>query len=561
MAKKNIYIIAAFLTLLVTDCKKEFLEFNPVDARNTTSFYKTMEDAEMAVTAAYSNFNYVSAWDLDYIELSDIASDDAEAGGAFVNEVPAMEEINRLIPLTTNGDIAQAYGAMFKGISLSNLAIEKLPAVKETDPSADSKLIDQYIGECKFIRAISFAYLARFYGPVPLVNKVLTSSEFVMGQSPLIDIYEQIEKDLKEAIELLPEKTSYSGADIGRASKGAAKALLSRVLLYESSYARNYADDERFSGMTQRWQEALDYSEQVINSGLYILPGINGETFVTWRGPKTNGYRYEFTTNGDNSTESVFEIQCIRDGQSFVAARGSAFAAFSVARNVYKKGVSSGTGYWGLDLPTRSLVNEFETDGIYVDPRLHTGIAIDGFNDTLQLIGGWFPISYAMSVTGTYLRKYEVSAEEYLNGFKDWDTSPLNVRLIRYSEVLLNAAEAAVMIGDKTKAVTYLNEVRKRARMCGAPGNTVPRNYIEDDLTGTPAGMDQVIHERRCELFCEGFRYFDLVRWRLGEKYLGNTTTADGTTINYETPKHMFFPIPQRQIDISEDKLKQNPGW
>lgn len=553
----------ALLISAISGCKEEFLDFKPIAATNSAVFYQTQQDAEQAVTAAYAPFNYIAAWDRDYIELSDVASDDGEAGGAFVNEVPEMEAVNRLIPLTTNTMVARSYGAMFKAIYFSNIALDKLPPIKTLDPKAKPEVIDRLIAECKFIRAINYAYLTKFYGPVPLVNKVLNSNEFNKGQSPLIEIYDQIEKDLKEAIEVLPEKTGYSADDIGRASKGAAKALLARVLLYESSYAKNYPGDERFAGMTERWSESLDYSEQVINSGIYSLPGINGETYATWRNPKTNGYRYEFTTGGDNSAESVFEIQCIADGLTYVIARGSALANFTAARRYVGTGnVIQNTSYWGLDLPTQSLVDEFESEGANVDPRLHSGIAIEGYPDSIEIKGGTrWPVAYDMSVTRTYLTKYEASAQEYKDISQDWDCSPLNVRLIRYAEVLLNAAEAAVMLSNTDKALTYLNTVRTRARMCGGLDNTVPRNLTVADLTGTPAGIDQIVHERRVELYCEGFRYFDLVRWKLALQTLNGNTTADGYPLVYESPKHDFFPLPEREIEVSDGLLKQNPGW
>jgi starch-binding outer membrane protein, SusD/RagB family len=553
------YLIIVLLISAFSGCKKEYLDFKPIAKVNTESFYLNQQDAEQAVTAAYAQFNYLSAWDLDYIELSDIASDDAEAGGAYVNEVPAMETVNRLIPLTTNGDVAQSYGGMFRGIHFANIAIDMLPTIRNKE-GVQADVIDRMIAECKFVRAINYAYLAKFYGGVPLVTKILSSDEFIQGQASLFDIYNQIEKDLKEAIDVLPEKTGYGAGDVGRATKGAAKALLARVLLFESAYAKNYPGDERFTGLTEKWEESLKYSEEVINSNLYSLLGMDGTMFKSWRSPSTNGYRYEFTSDADNSVESVFEIQCIPDGLSFVYSRGSAFANFTAARRYYnKKHVANNTNYWGLDLPTHNLINEFEKDNNgNVDPRMHSGIAMEGWPDSIEIVGSKrFPIAYDMSVTKTYLTKYEASSKEYQDVAKDWDCSPLNVRLIRYSEVLLNATEAAIMLGQNDKALQYINMVRTRARNCGDSIKTVPADYP----AGTNITLDMLIHEKRTELYCEGFRYFDLVRWKLAKTILNGNSTADGYPMVYESPKHDFFPLPQREIEISEGKLKQNPGW
>jgi hypothetical protein len=156
-----------------------------------------------------------------------------------------------------------------------------------------------------------------------------------------------------------------------------------------------------------------------------------------------------------------------------------------------------------------------------------------------------------------YQAKFEVSWAEFKgSGTGAWDEAPINTKIIRYADVVLIAAEAAVMAGDNNKALTYINMIRRRARMCGDPGNTVPA-----DLTGTVT-LDQVKHERRVELALEGGRFFDLVRWRDAEAKLdGMVRTGDGYVIDFIPGKHEFFPIPQREIDLSKGKLTQYEGW
>ena len=544
------YILILLPVLFFSGCTEEFLDIRPIAAQNSGSFYLLQSDAEQAVTTAYGILNHV-AFDKDLLMTLDVFSDDAEAGGEFVNEVPSYENFNRMLPLTTAGEIEVVYGVCFRVIYFSNLAMEKIPDIKNLDPNADPALLDRLVAECKFLRALSYSYLVKFFGGVPLVDHVLGADEYYLGRTEIKAIYDFIEQDLKEAIEVLPERSEYGTNNIGRASKGAAKALMARNLLYESSYARNYPGDSRFSGMTERWDEAFDYAEQVINSGEYWLPGINGERFHTWRRPETNGYRYEFTSNGDNSSEGIFEIQCIADGQGWAIARGNSMTQYiSARRYIDTLGNPQNSDYWGLDLPTHSLVDEFEEG----DPRLAASIAIEGGTDSIEIKDGFrFPISFDKSVTKTYCTKYECSAAEFKDYNGPWHSAPLNIKLIRYADVLLIASEAAVMLEQNDKALEYINQVRTRARLCGSEGNTTPA-----DLTGTVT-LEDIVHERRVELNLEGHRFLDLVRWNLAVTYL-NHYTIDEYQVVFESPKNDFIPLPQHEINVNPN-LQQYPGW
>jgi hypothetical protein len=154
--------------------------------------------------------------------------------------------------------------------------------------------------------------------------------------------------------------------------------------------------------------------------------------------------------------------------------------------------------------------------------------------------------------------KYECSYAEFVGSDKtySWAQAPFNTRILRYADVVLVAAEAAIMLNQNDKALQYINMVRTRARMCGAPGNTVPVK-----ITGTVT-IDQLIHERRLELAMEGHRFFDLVRWNLATTKLnGLVLPTVNKTISFTSPKNDFFPIPQSQVDLSKGALKQYSGW
>ncbi len=330
--RKNInkYLFFLLISLSMFSCKKDFLDVAPIGIINTSSFYATKADAEEAVTTVYGMLNYTQCWDLYLLaDCGSISSDDAEAGGNTGTDTYQFQDIDRYtFTASEPSSFAEPYGVLYKSIFYANTAIENLPGIAKKDSTATPAFINERLGEVKFLRALDFFYLAQLFGEVPLVDHVLGASEYTMGRSSLSSVYALIESDLNYAISVLPVVNDA----VGRATKGAAEGLLAKVILFESSYAHYWPGDKyslvnpgqsRFAGLTERWQDALNAAESVINSGQYSLPGINGETYSTWRGPNTDGFRYVWTTAGNNSKESVFEIQCEYLGLGWLATRGS----------------------------------------------------------------------------------------------------------------------------------------------------------------------------------------------------------------------------------------------
>ncbi len=561
----NKILIVSMLLGFTFSCSDDFVNVDPIALENESSFYITESDAEQAVTAVYAQLAYMTTWDRHVQMLcGSIASDDAEAGGEDQSDVVIYQDLDKLQHTPTNEVFQNPWGILYKAIFLANKALEKLPDIPKIDTTAKVDKINERIAELKFLRALNYFYLTVMFGEVPLFDRVLGGSEMEQPRAPLRAIYDFMEKDLKEAIPVLP--LTRDGKNIGRATKGAAQSLLAKIYLFESSYAKNYPGDSRFANLNERWQDALDAAEAVINSGVYELVGSNGETYNTWLG-EVNGYRYLFTTNGDNCKESIFEVQNINDGMNWLQSRGSSIINWSCARYYYdQNGKKQSTSYWGFNVPTEDLAAEFETG----DPRFNVTIQIASNDprlgntikqptntfDSINLDKGWFKINFDNSSTGMYQGKFIVSWAEFKgSGTGAWDEAPINTKIIRYADVVLMAAEAAYMLDNKAKALQYINMIRKRARMCGGPGNTVPA-----DLTSIT--LDDIKKERRVELALEGHRFYDLVRW--GDAYdrlNGKVRAADGVTIEFVKGKHEFFPIPQRDVDLSKGALTQYPGW
>jgi hypothetical protein len=591
---KNILLKIVFLFILILgfqSCEKDFLNVSPKGIINSESFYATRMDAEQAVTTVYGMLNYMQVWDMWILaDLGSVASDDAEAGGATPQDVADWQEIdNFTFTPSIAGSFPQAYGILYKMIFYANIALEKLPGIPEKDTTATEEFINLRLAEVKFLRSFAYFYLTQIFGEIPLVDHVLGSSEYNMGRSSMRSVFDLMENDLTEAIPLLPP--SWPASDIGRITKGAAQSLLAKVLVFESSYAHYYPGDDnslvfegesRFKDLEEKWDEALAMAENVITSGRYELVGIDGrKDYESWRG-QTDGFRWVWTTDGENSKESVFEIQAGYYGLSWLVTRGSSMVFWTSARWYYNPNTGSPaeTSMWGFNIPSLDLVDEFYQEqrqpgdplydsGYPPDPRFNTTIHMDtiGGNDSIHLGDAngsfWAQICYVYdgnwgNKTHTFSAKYECSREEFLAYGANWSESPFNNRMIRYADVVLLAAEAAIMAGDNEKARTYINMVRTRARMCGVEGNTCPADYAP----GTTITMDMLVHERRLELAMEGHRFFDLVRWnRAAEELSGSYLTNQERTVSFSSPKNDFYPIPQQEVIRSQGSLLQYPGW
>ena len=544
-------LVCLFAGLLLSNCSEDFLETKPIALETTETFYYNQAGADAAIAAVYSQLCSRDIWDKYYLMgMGSIASDDAEAGGANPNDMPFWsQDIDKLIHLPTNIEVFEyTWAYMYKGIYYANLVLENVPAIKETDPDANPVRIDQYVAEAKFMRALYHFALCQVFGEVPLVDHVLKPSEFEQSRSTFKDLFDFIEKDLREAASILP--SSYTDLDIGRATSGAANALLAKILVYQSSYAKNYPGDNRFTGLTQRWNEALQAAELVINSNVYKLVGIDGETYDTWWSENTNGYRFAFTVEGDNCAESIFEIQNVQDGLGWTSTRGNYFTVFSTVRGyIDDEGTLTSWG-WGFNCPTQDLLDAYEEG----DPRIATTIGKSG-DSVLVDDQNWYLMDFSASPTGMSCRKYECSADQYWATGGDWQEGPMNLRIIRYADLVLLAAEAALESGNTAKALEYVNMVRTRARMSGGSSNTVPANL-------TAVTLDDIVNERRLELALEGHRFYDLVRWKLAEEKIDGNQLLGGTfTVDYQAPKHDFFPLPDVEVTMSGQKLVQYPGW
>jgi starch-binding outer membrane protein, SusD/RagB family len=567
---KNIikYKFLILIGIVLGSCSKDFLEQVPTGSLTDEVYFATLDGIGMGVTGVYATLNVQPAGlhnlDMMFLGFGSIPSDDAEAGGeSGGNDLIDFQHMDQGIPQTSDQKALSDnfWGYNYKSILYANsvlLGIASFRANNTNLDAADQALLNQYEGEMEFILAFVHFKMMQVYGGVPIVDHPLSSSEYNIKRNTIAECLHFVEERLIRAVDLLPLKSAYSDEDMGHATKGAAQALLAKAYLYEASYSENYAGDERFTGCTNTYDKALVQAEQVIASGEYVLVGINGETFDTYWNQngstlyptRTPGYRYIFTVDGENSGESVFEIQSINDGLGYMQSRGTYLTIYTTARD-YNNSTSLG---WGFNCPTEDLLNAYDAN----DPRKIVSIGLNGA--PVYIADAWAVLNCEESPTNMIGRKWEASPDQFWGTYKAAGNGPNNFAYIRYADVILMAAEAAFKTQDAGKALNYVNQVRKRARNGEALGD--PADLIS--IT-----FDDIIKERRLELAMEGQRFFDLVRWGKQsiltgqelQKYLMGNPQESNITCQFTPGKNDFFPIPEVEVINSNYNLVQYPGW
>lgn len=384
----------------------DFLATEPRAVLTTENFFTTPDHAVQATNATYSILRdwqvHVFAW----LGMTDIVSDDATKGS-----VPAdaafLLDLDNLNFDPGNSAFSGTWAGYYQGIYRANMAINNIPRV-DMDEGRKARLI----GENKFLRAYFYFFLVRAFGGVPLVTDQLRPGEYVQPRASAEEVYNLIIQDLQDAIQVLPERSQYASADLGRATKGAARALLAKVYLFRTDY-----------------ENAYRYATEVISSGQYSL---------------YPNYAGIFTPAGENSSESVFEVQSVALEQG---GAGSQYSQVQGVRGTPNLG-------WGFNNPSDNLEAAYEPG----DPRLQA---------TIMYPWEQLPDNSDMVV---YVNPSMPNNQYNQKVFVPLDTpggtgnGGSNIRRIRYSDVLLMAAEAAYHTGRAGEAQSFLNQVRQRAR-------------------------------------------------------------------------------------------------
>ena len=543
MNKITVVLCILSSMLYLTGCKDYLSEPEP-GATKLEDYFTSSEAYMQTVNGCYVplmwefNQTYYSEW-----FIGDIVSDDALKGGENVNDMAMVLEMENWKVNSINSLLLDFYRAQYQGIGRCNLALQYLPDA-ETDTTFTESKKNRLIGEVYFLRAYYYFRLLRVFGGVPLPTAPVTDTkDWEMARASVEDVFTQIVSDLTEAQAKLWKKSEYDASDLGRATQGAAQAMLQKVYLYMAS---PYWAAQLSSSSADNYKLAKQWGQKVISSGEYDL---------------VSNYKDQFLLSGENGKESVFEIQYANVDWGDYGGNGYTAGSFTQVL-VRSRTTDIGSG-WGFNRPTWNLYYEFETG----DPRRAVAI----LNPPTDL--GKDEESYH----GTTLlnRKYGMY-DEFMgkNPYHD-ARGPLNNKQIRYADVLLMQAEACCALGDDAEAIGYLNEVRNRVGL--TPYADASSYTIITDagaaVSGTPKNptlKEAIRHERRVELAMEAHRWYDLVRWYGGSNgelahyfnvdYPKTETSAVDDMGTFRAGVNEIFPIPAEEMELNS-ALEQNYGY
>ena len=456
----------------------DYLDFPKEGVIPSENFFQSEADAIAGTNSIYSNLR---SWENAAFPsfIFSIASDDAEKGSS-TGDASYFNDFNGFSFTSTQVQIDSWWRGQFNGVNRANQVITKVPPI-EMNESLKTRLI----AEARFLRAFHYFNLVRAFGGVPIYDGLPEDGNYNIPRNTREEVYAFIIADLQFASENLPP--NYSGTDIGRATMGAAKGYLAKVYAYQ-----------------QNWGQVLTLTNEVMGMGYDLLEDFNSV----------------FRIQNENSVESIFEAQ-----SSYVAGN----CTISNSQYSETQGVRGLFG-WGFNVPSQNLADAFEAG----DERRDATIIFRG-ETTPE--GDVIP---AEGDNPMYNQKSYVPSGQIGPGCSSG--SEQNIRLMRFSEILLFNAEANNELGNTTEALASLNQVRNRAG-------------LEDFNSSDPAAIRQAIwNERRLEFAMEGIdRYFDVVRQGRGPEVFG--------PLGFEAGKHEVFPIPNDAIQLSNGVLIQNDNY
>ena len=546
MNTKYFLLCAASLPMMVS-CNGWLSEDGPMTNR-VEDFFTSAQTAVQVVNAAYVPlmWEYQDTYFSEFF-IGDILSDDALKGGQNISDMSDAYDLENFKAISNNTLVQSYYRAQYQGIARANLAIEQVAAM-DVDEDLTADLKSTLVGQARFLRALYYFRLVRLWGGVPLTTSPIYSSEdWIQPRATVDEVYSQIIEDLEYAEGVLPKKSDYSNEDLGRATQGAAQAMLLKVNLYWGDYKRNSSA----SGADDKYSEAEEWGARFITdqSGEYFLCPV---------------YADNFTLEGENGPESVFEVQYMAEGTSdYGQGNGFSRGTFTTILTRSRSSYFSNAG-WGFNHPTQNLYDEYEA----LDPRRDATILnltddeITTPSDEIYLGNRYLTLKRTiMTDSGDYMTLDHASR------------SPINRIEIRLADVYLMYAEACLRNGNTGPVKEYLEKVRSRARhgnliLPEFPGYSVPdyrNDYQMHSLADTPEDLEMAIrHERRVELAMESHRWYDLCRWGIAKEVMEaykktETEQARSHMGSFIKGKHELLPIPDEEVRLGS--LIQNNGY
>ena len=521
--KKNLLYIAmmAVMSLGFSGCDSELDIQKHGNLGSMDTYYTTDDNVNSATASLYLQMRSLY---YNWYFTKNCLSDDVWSGGGGRGDNAEMEKLNEYTFDADHGMIQSLYSGLYSVIYKANLIIDKV--------QGETTVMKRAINEAKVFRAWAHFELVTLWGTAPVVDHLLTPDEYRQSNSEPAALWAVVENDLTEAINsgTLPSKSGVNDEETGiRVTKEVAQALLGKAYLFEGKYS-----------------EAASMLDNVINSGKYAL--FTADT-----------YDMQFHARYNNNCESMFELQKRNDSEQqwnqfdmvflMQGWRTSVLNYSGTAANVIA------TGTYGFMNPRKSLYEAFVAregaNGYRLNKTMMTYDQLSAFGVTVQ------PGSNVYGNEGYFFWKNQSLKEDCVMDFSAFQgLQYINLKMMRYAEVLLLAAEAQFKANNTAKALEYINQIRTRAQEAPLANVT----------------MDDIKAEKRLELCNEAVRFQDLVRWGDAQTAMANqgkeipSFTGNDVQWNFKNETYGFkeknnlLPIPLKEIELNPN-MSKNTGW
>ena len=558
----NIFTIGALAAgMTLTSCAGSFLDVESKTESNTDNFYKTQNDAWLALVGCYNGWAQIGTNGSIPIYIASTVMSDECYGASGNGDGFGYQVVDQFDQSMSPGD-QNLYEADWKryyeGIYRCNTLLSYDQQINWTDPATRGL----YLGECRALRAILYLDLVRMFGNIPFFLEPSTDNR---EQANPDEVYAWILEDLRYAVNNIPSDANHAATDFGRITKQTAEGMLARAYMYYTGYYGKEpgwtAEEGTVGNITKA--EALQGLEEAINSGYYsLVPDFKNlwpaASLVAVPGP-TCGWDPELSTYAGDANNETMLAMTFTPGNYNGGSWGNRWQVLIGLRNMWQSPIGRG---WGIATVCPAYLNKFAAN----DPRRSASV-IDFYTEGLTSNP-----SYNASVkdwrefTGYCIKKYSpycfnnTESGGYQNGATADGTADFQIGntqpwiFLRYADVLLMAAELG-----SPNAQSYVDQVRARA-----------------GLESIAATKENILEERARELAFEGIRYWDLLRQRNGGQVTAlvdalmavqGMTQSGGIDdyVSYDASKILatdgLCQIPYNQITLSNGVLKQNPGW
>lgn len=477
--------------VIINACSENDLELVNPNGLSPETFFKTEAQVQSAVNAVYANLQTRGLYSRHMFFSQDNMSHENDGNPQL--EADKRQYLDFSFD-SSHGPIADYWESCYRGINKANFVIGNEEAINAIDDAIVSSATKQkFIGEAKFLRALYNFLLVTRFGDMPLITEIPTTTEGI-AKSPASEVYDLIISDLKEAsASLLPK----SEEDNGRATQGAAIALLGKVYLFRGEHALALTEFEKLSG--------------------YELEP---------------NYFDNFTEETEHGIESIFEIEY--DDALGASAKWDSSVTGAGPNEATFRGQEYGFNDWFNVFPSDDLLDEFEPgDTRYADTFYSVGDTFAGGTVTAEML--------------TAGEERRAGWKKYQNYYKDANEdqeSGINFKYLRYADVLLMMAECENEVGTQDDAIDYINEVRERASL-----DDLPYGLSKAEV------FDAIVHERKVELAGEQVRFNDILRWNLAATELAGTNFQAGKNELWPIPDR---EISSNENVTAAD---QNPGY